>query len=90
MIYGDPKKLLAFNPQLPRPESVQECNGTGMGFTLFNLQVFKKVPKPWFETGPTHTQDLFFMGNVRRKGFRIASDNRVRVGHYDVEGKVMW
>lgn len=90
MVYGNPKEILKFNPQVVRPEEVQECNGTGMGFTLFNMQLFDKVERPWFKTAPHHTQDLFFMGKVRSKGFRVASDNRVRVGHYDQESRVCW
>lgn len=94
MIYGDPRKVLAFNPQLPKINHVQECNGTGMGFTLFDMRLFKRLAKPWFrtvqETGRQGTQDLVFMGEVRRRGFRIASDNRVRVGHYDSETRTLW
>src|SRR5262245_23538556 len=52
MIYGDPKAILAFQPQVPIPDRVQECNGLGMGFTLFRLDTFrdKKIPRPWFKT----------------------------------------
>lgn len=89
MIYGDPKKLLAFNPQVPKPNAVQECNGTGMGFTLFHMGLFrdKRFERPWFKTlqgaDGMGTQDLYMMGKIRKLGYRIASDNRVRVGHYD-------
>ena len=41
MIYGDPKGMMGFQPQVPRANQVQECNGTGMGFTLFDLELFK-------------------------------------------------
>lgn len=101
MIYGDPKKMLGFQPQVPKPDRVQECNGTGMGFTLFHMGLFrdKKLTRPWFKTlqqfdpqkgSEVGTQDLFFMGNVRRLGYRIASDNRVKVGHYDFEQDIVW
>jgi len=51
MIYGDPKVMPKnFIPQLPLIDSIQECNGLGMGFTLFKMDVFRKVPKPWFKT----------------------------------------
>lgn len=101
MIYGDPKGVLGFAPQVPRPDEVQECNGTGMGFTLFDMRLFKdeRIPKPWFKTlqewSPDRgvaisTQDLYFMANVRRAGYRIASDNRVKVGHYDPETGIVW
>lgn len=101
MIYGDPKGILTFEPQIPKPDTVQECNGTGMGFTLFHIGLFKdkKVPKPWFKTVQSYTpnvgaaqgtQDLYFMANIRRLGYRVASDNRVRVGHYSFEENIVW
>ena len=91
MIYGDPK-VLSFLPQVVRPNAVQECNGLGMGFTLFRLDVFKKLDAPWFKTltlaedGKLETQDLFFFEKVRKAGYKVASDNRVLVGHYDARG----
>jgi hypothetical protein len=101
MIYGDPKTILAFQPQPPLPGRVQECNGVGMGFTLFDLKIFRdeRIPKPWFKTvqswsqtegAAQGTQDLYFMQNARRAGYRIASDNRVRVGHYDDQNDIVW
>lgn len=101
MIYGDPKGILSFQPQIPKINKIQECNGVGMGFTLFDLKLFKddKIPKPWFRTiqewTPEHgsaqgTQDLYFMGNVRRAGYRIASDNRCLVGHLDPGTGIVW
>lgn len=99
MIYGDPKAMFGFQPQVPRPNQVQECNGTGMGFTLFDLDLFRdeRLEKPWFKTvqswdpsvgGAQGTQDLDLMGRARKLGYRIASDNRVRVGHVDDEGRI--
>lgn len=97
MIYGDPKGMLAFNPQTPVPGKVQECNGTGMGFTLFDLAMFRdgKIDRPFFKTLQevgvgTGTQDLYFAGKARQAGYRIASDNRVRVGHYDMNSGMVW
>jgi hypothetical protein len=101
MIYGNPKGMLSFEPQVPRVDAIQECNGTGMGFTLFRMELFRdeRIPKPWFKTvqewtpqGGTAmgTQDLYFMGSVRKAGYRIASDNRVKVGHLDPESGMVW
>lgn len=101
MIYGDPKGLLSFQPQVPQVNKVQECNGTGMGFTLFDMNLFRdeRIERPWFQTlnewtpeggARVGTQDLFFMGNARRAGYRIASDNRVKVGHYDATNRIVW
>jgi|SRR6516165_222539 hypothetical protein len=99
MIYGDPKAILNFLPQVPLHDTVQECNGLGMGFTLFRLDLFREIPSPWFKTlqewSPQEgtrqgTQDLYFFGNVRRAGHRVACDTRIRVGHYDHESGMNW
>ncbi|MFI5042525.1 MAG: hypothetical protein ACHQNA_11880, partial [Acidimicrobiales bacterium] len=52
MIYGDPTGILDFVPQKPKEGELQECNGLGMGFTLFRLDLFRddKLPRPWFQT----------------------------------------
>ena len=101
MIYGDPKVMPRnYIPQIPIPDSVQPCNGLGMGFTLFRLDMFKRIPKPWFKTvqeynpitGSTAlgTQDLYFFGKAAMEGFKFASDNRVKVGHLDINTGEIW
>jgi hypothetical protein len=102
MIYGNPtSKPMDFVPQPPIPNAVQECNGLGMGFTLFKLSVFRdqRLERPWFKTeqrytpgegAKAYTQDLYFFERVRKLGYRVASDNRVLVGHLDPQTGVVW
>lgn len=96
-IWGDVKDpVLNFRPQVPVPEQLVECCGTGMGFTLFRLSMFKdqRLPRPLFRTisGPTGaaTQDLAFWQEARKYGHRCAVDCRVRVGHYDMASDTTW
>ena len=96
-IWGDPADpVLNFRPQVPRPNELQECCGTGMGFNLWRLSMFRdgKLRKPWFKTvaGPegVGTQDLYFWNDARKHGYRCAIDNRVLVGHYDSQTGVNW
>ncbi len=94
-IWGDPKDpILNFRPQPPDPNGgLVECCGTGMGFNLFRLAMFKdtRLRKPWFVTqtsgGGMSTQDLYFWGDARKYGYRCGIDCSVKVGHYDFEGK---
>lgn len=93
-IWGDPNDGLNFRPQVPRPGELQECCGTGMGFNLWRMKMFKdeKLRRPWFKTlngsegQGIGTQDLYFWGDARKHGYRCAVDTNVRVGHYDLEG----
>lgn len=98
-IWGDPKDpVLNFRPQPPIPNQMVECCGTGMGFNLWRLSMFKdqRLRKPWFKTlNGTEglgvgTQDLFFWGDARKHGYRCAVDCSVLVGHYSVEQDICW
>jgi hypothetical protein len=102
MVYGNPSVVPKnFIPQVPAVNSVQECNGLGMGFTLFKLDIFKnpRLQKPFFKTVQEHienqgtkcyTQDLYFFENASKCGYRFAVDTRVLVGHYDIERDIVW
>jgi hypothetical protein len=95
MIYGDPKTMPRnFVPQLPRIGEVQECNGLGMGFNLWKIASFKKIPRPWFKTvqeiGKGFSQDLWFYNEAAKYGFKCACDNRIKVGHLDVTTGQVW
>ncbi len=100
MIYGSVSEYpMNFIPQLPVPDQVVECNGIGMGFALFKLDMFKKIPKPWFKTLQEYTpgegmkaatQDLYFCQNAKREGFKFAVDCRIRVGHFCYETDTIW
>ena len=97
-IWGDPADpVLNFRPQAPRPGELQECCGTGMGFNLFRLSMFKdeRLRKPWFKTVASAeegfgTQDLYFWNDARKNGYRCAIDNRVLVGHIDSTTGIVW
>jgi hypothetical protein len=99
-IWGDPRdNQINFRPQKPSVDGeLVECCGTGMGFTLFRMSMFKdgKISKPWFKTpGMTgeglNTQDLYFWHKAREEGgYRCAIDCSVKVGHYDDANDVVW
>jgi len=99
-IWGDPNDpIINFRPQVPDPKGgLVECCGTGMGFNLWRLSMFKdeKLPRPWFNTQNgkegkgVGTQDLTFWSNARKHGYRCAIDCSIRVGHYDQLADFVW
>lgn len=97
-IWGDPKDpVLNFRPQIPDVNGgLVECCGTGMGFNLWRISMFKdeRLRKPWFKTlagaEGVGTQDLYFWGDARKYGYRCAIDCSVRVGHYDINTDTNW
>jgi hypothetical protein len=94
-IWGDASDPLPnFRPQVPNG-GLQECCGTGMGFNLFRMKMFKddKLRKPWFKTQTKDgvaTQDLYFWSDARKHGYRCAIDCQVKVGHFDHANDQMW
>lgn len=102
MIYGDVYSMpKSFIPQVPVPESIQPCNGLGMGFNLFKMDIFKnkKLTQPWFKSqneiipgkgSRTYSQDLFFYEKAGFLGYKFACDTRVKVGHYDANADIVW
>jgi len=98
MLYGDVNVMPRnFVPQVPKPDTLQPCNGLGMGFNLWRIDSFKtklkKMPKPWFRTvqekNQQFTQDLWFYNNAAQYGFRCACNTSCKVGHIDGNG-VVW
>lgn len=97
-IWGDIKDpQVNYRPQPPDPNGgLVECYGTGMGFNLWRLSMFKdkKLRKPWFKTLASKdgvgTQDLYAWNDFRRHGYRCAIDCSVKVGHYDAQQDIMW
>ena len=93
-IWGDPKApdQPNYRPQKPVAGELVECVGTGMGFNLWKLDMFKdsRLRKPWFQTkadsSGVNTQDLYFWGDAKKYGYRCAVDCDVLVGHYDLNG----
>lgn len=99
-IWGDPKDpVLNFRPQPPDVNGgLVECVGTGMGFNLWRMSMFKddRLRQPWFKTlngsegTGVGTQDLYAWGDFRKYGYRCAIDCGVKVGHYDMASDMMW
>jgi hypothetical protein len=97
-VWGDPKDpMLNFRPQTPPLDGeIKECNGTGMGFNLWRISMFKdqKLPRPLFQTKASAegvgTQDLAFWTEAKKLGYRCAISGDVKVGHLDVATGIVW
>jgi hypothetical protein len=96
-IWGDPRDpVLNFRPQMPDLNGgLVECNGTGMGFNLWRMSMFrdKKLRRPWFVTQKKDgiaTQDLYAWSDFRKHGYRCAIDCSVKVGHLDQASDTVW
>lgn len=95
--YGLPLEFPTnFAPFQPAPDSVTQCNGLGMGATLFRMEMFKdtRLPRPLFETiqnkEASFTQDLKFFLEAGKLGYKFACSTRTLTGHYSVQEDMVW
>ncbi len=89
MAFGHPRKSDDFRPRsvkaAMRTGKVIEVNGIPMGCAIFRKGLFGNVSEPWFDTGSTHTQDIFFCKKAKTEaGARFGVHCGVLVGHLDV------
>ena len=83
-----------------RDGGIVECWGTGMGFTLFSVELLRSLGAPRFlvdaETDGCFTQDLKFCSRAHAwaktvgRTLKIGVDCSVKVGHLDVSTGVIW
>lgn len=99
MTFGNIDDPTDFKPQTPIVDSLQRVNGLGMGFTLFKLDMFRHIERPWFKTlggineegvAEANTQDLYFFKKAGLAGFKFGVDTRILVGHYESKTDQIW
>ena len=64
-------------------DGLVKCGALGCCGTIINVELFKKIPQPWFKTGPTHTEDIYFCAKADQaiKNLGIYMDTTVHIGH---------
>lgn len=84
------------------PGDLVEADGCGMGCTLIKMDVFKRVPKPWFRTVPGYadanpgvilphlTEDIYFCKKAKAAGCRIVVDTMVQAHHVDSKNGITY
>lgn len=88
----DPLLFRGEQPNLhPVPEEewargdLVEVDATGTGCLLVKIDVFKKIPEPWFLMrvfeNPPVGEDIHFMGLVKNSGYKVYVDCGIKVGH---------
>lgn len=63
-----------------------EVDATGTGAVLYDIEVFKKIPEPWFEFSTTAAgkpvgEDICFCHKLKKAGYKIFVDCSIKVGH---------
>ena len=70
------------------PNKTFEVAALGTGFMLINLDVFKKIEKPWFFAGFQEdkkddfiTEDVYFCRKAKDAGFQVWCDPTIDIKH---------
>ena len=97
LLLGDPVRFATTGvfdalPRDPRryieEGALVEVNCLPMGCTIYKMDLFRRLPKPWFATIANQhirqTQDAMFCETAKWQGARFAVDCGLRVGHLDV------
>ncbi len=81
--YDDKKNLLFYNEFKTNDKGLIECNAVGFSCCLIKCDLLRKVPPPFFVTGPRSTEDVYFC--VKAKTFNpdvtIVVDPIVKTSH---------
>jgi len=66
-------------------DSLVEVDATGAGCLLFDMEIFRKMPQPWFRfreyKGKPVGEDIGLCSDLRAAGYRIFVDTSVPAGH---------
>ena len=67
------------------PGGLVEVDATGTGCIMFDMNVFRKMPAPWFRSrrheGAPVGEDIGFCSDLREAGYRIFVDTAIPAGH---------
>ena len=66
------------NQDLTKSFYVESC---GFGCIMMKLNIFKNIPQPWFLPRPYTGEDITFMWEARKKGYKILCDPTIEIGH---------
>jgi len=70
-----------------KPDSLVECDATGNGCVLYSMDIFRKLPYPWFEfkkhpdTGMIIGEDVHLCQKLKETGYKIYVDTSIEIGH---------
>ena len=62
-------------------DQLVECDAVGFGAVLLRIDMFRKMPQPWFMSTCGTGEDIYFCYQARKHGYRVFMDTRVKLGH---------
>lgn len=78
---GGPSEYTHY-PLIEVPNCLCEVDAVGFGALLVKLDVFKRVPEPWFTLDTNAGEDIAFCVHAKKHGVRIFLDGQYKLGHF--------
>jgi hypothetical protein len=69
------------------PGELVEVDATGAGCIMYDMEVFRKLPYPWFrflknpDNGMVIGEDIGFCQDLKAAGYQIFVDTSIQAGH---------
>ncbi len=86
-VHDNPKNKGEKLATIKYPEEPFECLAVATGFMLIQMEVFKKLPRPWFFFKPSSDsegmvgEDIWFCRLARKHGIEIWCDPTIQMTH---------
>src|SRR5574343_15556 len=78
---GNPSKYTHY-PLIEVPNWLWEVDAVGFGALMMKLDVFKRVPEPWFTLESNAGEDIAFCVKAKEHGVRIFLEGQYKLGHF--------
>ena len=62
-------------------DELVEVDATGTGCIMYDMDVFRKMPKPWYKSVRGTGEDFGFCQDLKKAGYKIFVDTSVPAGH---------
>lgn len=81
--FDETQRNLSTNKDQTRENKVVDVDAIGFSTALISCELLKRVPPPWFVTGPTNTEDVYFCLKARQyvPDCTIKVDKSIETGH---------
>jgi hypothetical protein len=70
---------------MPDDGKIHEAYTMAMGCSIYPIEMFMKIPYPWFKTTTNLSQDSFFSQLARENGYKLLVDTSIKCKHIDRE-----
>jgi hypothetical protein len=86
LCYGffNKRKSKGFFKEIRSKQGRIQVDWTGLGFVMIPRKVLKSLEMPLFLSYNSLGEDIYFFTKVKKAGFKVYADKKIRIGHTQV------